>query len=187
MRKDANTPSWRQLKQRIATHDQKTLVALVGELFDLSKSHQDFLGARYAEEDTGPALKRYKDVVSEAIYPDLIYDRNARIDFARARKAVSDFKRASRDPVQILDLMIHYVEIGTRLANDIGIDYESFYTSLESMFESVIRMLKGKEKAYAEHFLPRLKKTVKRATDAWGYRDSLEDLLDELTGSEGRA
>jgi hypothetical protein len=189
MTKHATSLNWRNLKDQIETQGKKELIALVGDLFDLSPNNRDFLGARYAgaSDDAVGAVGRYKKTVSEAICPDLIYNRNARIDFARARKAVSDFRRACDDPGRVLDLMIYYVEVGTRQASSIGIDYESYYTSLESMFSPVIRMLKGKEQKRLAEFLPRLKKVVLSATDAWGYQDSLEDMLEELIESEGHA
>lgn len=186
MTKHATSLNWKNLKGQIETQGKKELVALVGNLFDLSAANRDFLGARYAADDAVGALGRYKKTVSEAICPDLIYNRNARIDFARARKAVSDFRRACDDTGRVLDLMIYYVEVGTRQASNIGIDYESYYTSLESMFSSVIRMLNGKEKKRLAELLPRLKKVVSSATDAWGYQDSLEEMLEELTESEDR-
>jgi len=178
MAKAVDQIDWKKLRARIESQDKKILISLIKDLFELSTGNRDFLGARY----TDGGLKQYKRMVSEAIYPDFMNNRHARIDFSRARKALSDFKRACSDAEQILDLMLHYVEIGTRQANDISIDYESYYASLESMFSSVVKILNGKEKKYLAHFLPRLRKIVKTATDAYGYRDTLEEQLEDLTG-----
>lgn len=49
------------------------------------------------------------------------------------------------------------------------------------MFLAVIRLLSGKEKKHIDQFLPRLTKIAKTAIDAYGFRDTLEDILDKLT------
>ncbi|MBI4405594.1 MAG: hypothetical protein HY537_15640 [Deltaproteobacteria bacterium] len=185
MSKRNNQSDWKSLKHCIESQDNRSLVALIKELFELSTDNSDFIRARYA--DVEDALKRYKSIVSDAIYPDFMNDRRARIDFATARRALSDFKRACDDPEKVLDLMIHYVEIGTRQANDICVDYESYYTSLESMFSSIIRMLAGKEKKYGTQYLPRLRQIARKASDGYGYQDTLREMLEDMTVNGGRA
>lgn len=53
------------------------------------------------------------------------------------RKAISDYKKASGDEVGVLDIMVYYVEMGTKFTLEYGDIYEEFYDSLESMFKKV--------------------------------------------------
>ena len=43
----------------------------------------------------------------------------------------------------LIELMIFYVEAGTRLSEKYGDLYEAFYASMENMFYEIIVLLKG--------------------------------------------
>ena len=159
------------------------LLGLVKDLYGLSDDNRNFLEARVKPDPK--ALKKYKAIISDAIYPDFCNDRHARIDFVRARKAISDFGKASDDPESLLELMIHYIEVGTQQTQDVCIDYGGYYTSMESMFGRVVKHLHGKNGNLADKFLPRLKKIVKNSGNAgYGYEDTLTDLLEEAFGED---
>jgi hypothetical protein len=99
-----------------------------------------------------------------------------------AKKAVNDFKKASQNKEAVLDLMIFYVETGTKFTNEYGDINEAFYMSMESMHEKVVSLLNKTEDArLIEHFRPRLEAIVKNAEGTgWGYYDNLSDLYGEL-------
>ncbi len=132
----------------------------------------------------GPVpLKKYKDLVQQALYPDF----NSGDDVVRirdAKKAISDFAKATRDPNQTLDLMVHFGEVGTRMMNDFGMDYEAFYNSMESMYRKVFTRLTGKDHQLLSDFLPRLRSIENASRDTgYGYGDSLLEMMNELEKS----
>jgi hypothetical protein len=172
---------WNTIKGSLQGKSPGELIGLVKDLYGLSDDNRNFLEARVKPDPK--ALKKYKAIISDAIYPDFCNDRHARIDFAKARKAISDFGKASDDPESLLDLMTHYVEVGTRQTKDVGIDYEAYFTSMESMFGRIVKQLHGKNRNLADKFLPRLKKIIKNSGNAgYGYEDTLTDLLEEAFG-----
>jgi hypothetical protein len=50
-----------------------------------------------------------------------------------ARHLIRDYRKATKDTVGTLDLMLHYVETGTEFTNTYGDINEPFYNSLESV------------------------------------------------------
>ena len=51
------------------------------------------------------------------------------------------FKKISKKPEHLLELMVFYVEQGMEIGEEYGDMYEAFYSSMELMFEHVIKML----------------------------------------------
>ena len=79
-------------------------------------------------------MEYYKKKINEALGDD-------RIKLIEAKKAISDFRKISKNPAHIIELMIFYVEKGIDIENEFGDLYESFYASMESVFENIVKML----------------------------------------------
>ncbi|MBU4223059.1 MAG: hypothetical protein KKA10_15820 [Euryarchaeota archaeon] len=122
-------------------------------------------------------LKYYKMKISKAL------DSN---DFTAAKKAISDFKKASPDRENLIDLMVYYVEQGTEITLDCGDMYEDFYTKLENVYIDAIKFLnEWGDTKLIEKFRPRMEILVNKTEDVgWGYHDVLWDWYDELGISE---
>lgn len=124
-------------------------------------------------------LEVYKRLISNAIYLDT-NDRQATIDFSQAKHAIADFKKANGDPMCVLELMVHYVEIGTDQTKGICIDYAEYYDSLASMFRRIIKRLIGPDNQHAEVFRPRLERIIHNATrTGYGYQERLQEMFRE--------
>ncbi len=97
-----------------------------------------------------------------------------------------DFKKASPDRENLIDIMIYYVEQGTEITLDCGDMYEDFYTKLENVYIDAIKLLNewGDTKRI-EKFRPRMETLVDKTEDVgWGYHDVLWDWYDELGASQ---
>lgn len=76
--------------------------------------------------------------------------------------------------------MVFYIECGNQLTVDCGDIDEQFYSSLESMFDKVVQMLKTSNQDTIDMFIPRLKTIVNKANGiGWGYYDYISDVLEE--------
>jgi hypothetical protein len=100
------------LKQR-PTH----LVRLIGELYRLSRENQRFLEARLGEAPQ--QLARYQQLVADCLSPDP-FRKSAKVRIAEAKRAISQYQRATRDDAGTVDLMLIFVEQGTGFALDVG-------------------------------------------------------------------
>ena len=99
-----------------------------------------------------------------------------------ARQFISNFKKISKEDKLIIELMLFYVETGTKLDEEYGDLYGAFYTSMENMFHEVIELLnKPQNTSLKEQFEPRLNWIIKHAAEGWGYKDAIEEYIGELS------
>lgn len=87
------TPSWSDVKARLADFDRAGLMGLVQDLYAASKENQAFLHARFALGDD--PLKPYKATITQWINPA---DYRKPHSVVKAKKAISDYKKALGQP-----------------------------------------------------------------------------------------
>ena len=74
--------------------------------------------------------------------------------------------------------MVYFFEMGNQFTVDFGDIDESFYNSLESMFDKIIDMLRNQPANIQDKYLLRLQDAVSSANSiGWGYYDYLCDIL----------
>ncbi|MBN9931275.1 hypothetical protein HZD82_22060 [Pantoea agglomerans] len=90
-----------------------------------------------------------------------------------ARDAISNFKKLSSDDGKTIDLMLYYVETGTKFTNTYGDIEGKFYNSMVSMYNKVVNECNKSEEFY-NIFKDRLYLIVSE-TDGigWGYHDDI--------------
>ncbi len=148
----------------------KELVSLVLGLCSISEDNQSFVEARFAI--TQDPLLPYKQRIEDALYPD-IYS-NKPIQIAAARKAITEYKQASGNPEGLLELMIYYVECATAFTAEFGDINESFYSSVESMYDRFLTALEKVDPSAKESFRSRAQAVVDLADGiGWGFYDYL--------------
>lgn len=173
--KTKTASEWREVKIELEKEGHKNLVKLIKALYDRSENNRNFIKANISEGQVTTQI--YKRTITNAIYLDT-NDRNDEIEFSKARKAISDFKNANGDAKCVLDLMIHYVEVGTEQTKGICIDYCEYYNSLESMFNSIIKRLIGQDKKHADSFRPRLENIINNSKNAgYGYEEAIQEMF----------
>jgi hypothetical protein len=167
------------LKKTLTKFDKNELIRLIIERAKLKKDNMEWLEIEFQRPDELPELlEYYKKKICRAL------DSN---DFTAAKKAISDFNKASPDRENLIDLMIYYVEMGTEITLDCGDMYEDFYTKLENVYIDAIKLLnEWGDTKLIEKFRPRMETLVNKTEYVgWGYHDVLWDWYDEL-GSSGK-
>jgi hypothetical protein len=110
---------------------------------------------------------------------------NKPVSLSAGKKAISDYFKASKDKTGQLELMVHYLESGNRFTVDLGDIDEKFYSSLESMFERIIAVLRTQPNDVQQRYYSRLENVVSSARNiGWGYYDYISDLLGEFEISD---
>jgi hypothetical protein len=169
--------SFTAVRKALAEHDREALVALVAELYELSAQNRDFLDARFGSDDS--ALLRYKKIIHEALYPDVMSSDS--VSFRAAKKAIADYKKALGDSMGLAELTVYAAECGNQFTCDFGDIDEPFYDSLSRMFESAAKLVSTLEAKDAGPFIIRLGVVVQKADCiGWGYYDSVADIFSEL-------
>lgn len=174
MKKSVRTPSWKDVKAILVQQSPQELLQLLRDVYALRPEVQDFLHARLLTSTVN--VTPYKHTIHQSLSPDVIHGED--LDLARGRKAISDYKKATHDPVGTLELMVYYVECGNQFTVDYGDIDAGFYASLESMFTQVIKTLHHSDQETIDRFLPRLEDIVHQAQGiGWGYYDTLTETL----------
>jgi hypothetical protein len=175
---------WSNICKRLLLLDQSELIAQIKDLHAISDENRRFLEARFAQEQNHDeaALAMYKQEIIDCFFEE----RGISDDLPGLRDAhrlIRDYRKATKDSSGTLDLMLHYVEIGTEFTKTYGDINEPFYNSLESV---LIKFCDGTlkspdpEQAYVQ-FNKRLV-ALKRETYGigWGYGDNVQEILDNL-------
>lgn len=166
---------WQTVKIELEKASHTRLVKLIKALYEQQTDAKNFIRASLLNGHE--TLEVYKRLITNAIYLDT-NDRQATIDFSQAKDAIADFKKANGDPASVLELMVHYVEIGTDQTKGICIDYAQYYDSLASMFRRIIKRLTGPDKQHAEVFRPRLERIIHNATrTGYGYQERIQEMF----------
>jgi hypothetical protein len=164
------------LRRKLKSLEKDKLVSLLLDVADLRKENLEWLLLKLeGENGEGEAMIYFKGKIRTCIFND------ARPNLKEARKLISNFKKISKDEKHIIELMIFYVETGTRLGEKYGDLYEAFYTSMENMFYEIIGLLNEPSNTSLKgQFEPRLNWIVEHAAEGWGHKDTLEGYIDEL-------
>lgn len=170
MTTDKSTPRWSDVKARLAELDHAGLVKLVQDLYAASRDNKAFLHARFGLGDD--PLEPYKDVIIRWINPPGF--RNP-ISVAKAKKAISDYKKALGRPEGLAELTVFYCEEVFDFLAGCGIDDEGFYDSLVRMFEQALKYVLALPAAQQAAFLARLDRVRQLGQNVgWGVGDDFD-------------
>lgn len=166
---------WLDVKKSIQSMDRAVLVGLIGDLYKLSPANRDFLEARFLSEAS--TLDAYKKIVFECLWPKRDGDW---FRFREARKAISDYKKASGDETGEIDLMLHYVETGNDFTCEFGDIDERFYDSVLSICQKAAQKIRRLPLRRREEYRDRRRRLVESSDGiGWGYHDELSDIFCE--------
>ena len=174
-RKPKGKPTWSDVKAKLADFDRAKLLSVIADLYSASRDNQVFLHARFAVGED--PLQHYKDAISRWIYPD-VYERKGQVvSNAKAKKAISDYRKAVGKPEGLVELMTFYCEQASKFSADMGMDDEVFHNAMIVTFEYALKNVVGLDAAARPPFLTRLE-AVRVRCRAFGYcvGDSMDDL-----------
>ena len=161
------------LKNGLFSLSAEQLCAIILDFAKMKKENAEWLEMRLKGRGDFPAaMAHYKKKIRGALFSE-------KINLRAARQAVLDFRRLKPELLPLLDMMISYVEIGIEVENEYGDLYEVFYSSIESMYISALRLLKVNP-ALLPEFKPRIEKIISESAEGWGHRDTLKDYYEML-------
>jgi hypothetical protein len=83
-------------------------------------------------------LKPYKETLDRWLWPDPL--RNQDISVAKAKQAISSYRKAVGEPVGLAELMVFFCESAAGFSNDVGYQDEGYFDALVHMFEQAIKV-----------------------------------------------
>lgn len=174
MANNKSSPSWSDVKAKLADFDRAGLIGLVQDLYASSKDNQSFLHARFGLG--GDVLKPYKGTIDRWLWPDVFINQDTSV--AKAKKAISDYKKAIGQPEGMAELMVFYCERAAGFSDDVGLQDEGYFDALVRMFEQALKLITTLPEESRAELLSRLD-TVRRISHNFGYGvgDDMDDLL----------
>jgi hypothetical protein len=166
-------PTWREVKAELERFDRASLLGLIKDLHRASRDNEAFLCARLGL-GTDP-LEPYRKTISRWIYPDVMKGQN--VSIARAKKAISDYKRAIGLPEGVAELSVFYCEEALNLLSSYGMEDQGYYASLERMFEQALRAVDRLPTSERKLFYGRLEALRSKAGKlGCGVKDAFDEL-----------
>lgn len=177
MNNNSSPKTWSKLKTDLFKYTQSELLDLICKLYTLSSDNKRFIEAMVVDDSN--IIEQYRNIISKNISTEAPWKKSQQLSLKTAKKAISDYKKATNNINGTVNLMIYYIERGTEFTCAFGDIDENFYYSLESMFENILKLI-NTHNIYELEFINRLDIVVHKARHiGWGYYDSIKDMFDE--------
>jgi hypothetical protein len=161
-----------ELKKHLIALSKEELVKEISNLYRKNNFVKDYYMTKYSSDDGQSILIKYKNMIENEFFPEFGIGE-ARLSVAK--KSIAEFKKLSNDAESIAELMVFYVETGVRYTDCYGDINESFYMSMESMFERAANFIVDQSLGYK--FKDRCMKIVDDTINmGWGFHDELGDI-----------
>jgi hypothetical protein len=148
-------------------------MGLIQDLYASHKDNQIFLHTRFGlGEDV---LKPYKKTLERWLSPDVL--RNQDTSVAKAKQAISGYRKAVGEPAGLAELMVFYCESAAGFCNDVGNDDEGYLDALIRMFERALEVTGQLPAADRDALIARLDR-VRTISHNLGY--GVGDTMDYL-------
>jgi hypothetical protein len=110
------------------------LLGLVQDLYAADLDNRTFLHTRFGLGQD--ILEPYKQTVARWLWPDAFAKQDTSV--AKARQAISSYKKAVGDPAGLAELMTFYCEQAAGFAADVGYQDDGYFDALVRMFEQAV-------------------------------------------------
>ncbi|HXJ38406.1 MAG TPA: hypothetical protein VNH18_03950, partial [Bryobacteraceae bacterium] len=157
-------PTWSDVKSKLATVDRAGLLGLVQDLYAANKENRAFLHARL--NLGADVLKPYKETIDRWLWPDVLRNRDTSV--AKAKQAISSYRKAVGEPAALAELMVFFCERAAGFCNDIGYQDESYFDALVRMFEQALMIAEQVPANHREALIARLDR-VRAISHNFGY------------------
>lgn len=170
--KDKTAATWSDVKATLGNFDRTSLLRLVHDLYTTSKDNRNFLHARFGLGCD--VLKPYKTIMERWLWPDVY--KHQKYSVAKAKKPISDYKKASGLPEGVAELTVYYCEQAISFSREVGLDDGVYYDALVRMFEQALKTVMALPETRRKSLLDRLQDV--RASGrgmGWGVEYAFND------------
>lgn len=181
-RHSKSQPTWTDVKAKLASFDRKGLLCLIQDLYAAHKDNQTFLHTRYGLGED--ALKTYKETLDRWLWPDVFRKQNTSV--AKAKQAISNYKKAVGETPELAELMVFYCERAAGFCSDLGNEDEGYFDALVRMFEQALAVANSLPASGRVALIARLDR-VRSVSHKFGYSvgDDMDSILAKYTKRKG--
>ncbi len=140
------------------------MLGLVQDLYAANKDNQAFVHARLGlGEDV---LEPYKQTLDRWLWPDVLRRQDTSV--AKAKQAISSYRKAVGDPAGLAELMVFYCERAVGFCADVGNDDGDYFGALVRMFEQALAVISTLPASVRDGLIARLDQ-VRNIGHNFGY------------------
>ncbi|MDE3149728.1 MAG: hypothetical protein KGL37_09695 [Acidobacteriota bacterium] len=173
-------PTWTDVKAKLATVDRAGLIGLIQDLYAAHNDNRTFLHTRFGLG--GDLLKPYKEKLERWLWPDVL--RNQDISVAKAKQAISSYRKAVGEPAGLAELMVSFCESAVGFSNDVGYQDEGYFDALVNMFEPALKVICQLPASDRDTLIARLDRVRTMSHNlGYGVGDDMDSLLVDYTGN----
>ena len=168
------------MKAKLAGLDRIGLTCLIQDLYAANKDNQTFLHTRFGlGEDV---LDPYKKTLDRWLSPDVL--RNQDTSVAKAKQAISSYRKAIGEPAGLAELMVFFCESAAGFSYQFGNQEEDYLNALVNMFEQAIKLTSQLSADDRDALIARLDR-VRNISHNLGYGvgGAMDSLLDDHIGT----
>jgi hypothetical protein len=127
-------------------------------------------------------LEPYKETLARWLWPDVLRNQNTSV--AKAKQAISSYRKAVGEPAGLADLMAFYCERASGFSNDVGYQDEGYSDALINMFDQAIKVTRQLSAGDRDALIARLDR-VRTISHNLGYGvgDAMDSLLADNVGT----
>jgi len=167
-------PTWNDLKRAIGGLGRDALLTVLHDLYAASKDNRTFLHARFSLGDD--VLAPYKATISRWVCPDVMQAYSV----AKAKKAISNYRKAIGHAEGMAELSVFYCESCRDLLGYCGMGDEVYFNALARMFEQALKLIVTCEPDQQKGFVARLEDVRREGRHwGWGVGDDMDRLMAE--------
>ena len=125
-------------------------------------------------------LEPYKQTIDRWLWPDVFRKQDTSV--AKAKQAISNYKKAVGEPAGLAELMVFYCERAAGFCSDIGNEDESYFDALVRMFEQALAVANTLPASSRDALVARLDR-VRGISQKFGYGvgDDMDFILAKYT------
>jgi hypothetical protein len=159
---------------KLASFDRQGLLALIQDLYAAHTDNRMFLHARFGLGVD--VLVPYKETLDRWLWPDVL--RNQDTSVAKAKQAISSYRKAVGEPAGLAELMVFYCERAAGFCSDVGYQDESYFDALVRMYEQALKVVAQLSSSDHVALIARLDRVrVISHNFGYGVGDDMDSLL----------
>ena len=180
--RNTGKPTWGNLKRRLIELEKKELLELIRDLYSASKENKAFLNTRFSLGSD--VLTPYKSTIRRWMCPDVMLNQDYSV--SKAKKAISNYRRAIGNPSGMAELAVFYCESCADFLDYCGMDDEGYFDAWVRMYEQALKSIRQLEEDQQEDFVERLEHVRFRESCSWDpfVASSMDSLMEKYRFDE---
>ena len=163
----------RDFKKHLIGLPVNELTADIITLYKDIPAVREFYHAKLCPDAESAILEKYKKIIEDEFFPKRGFGK---VRASVIRKAIGDFKKIAKSPINVVELMFSHISLGVDFTNEYGDITEAFYSSLENSFEQALKysVKQGIDDMVKEEAQMLFQKCQ---GFGWGFSDTIADIF----------